>query len=170
MGRRFKKIKFDGKNVTLLWEEGDSYQNEYSLKCDELPAPGMVIAFDELRYEALLLCELPDEYLDRIDVRSVSLNYGGPEETMGATITARMQLFYSNAPLNLNTPNKPVEPYSAECEYDDEVLAKHLAVMDLTATSLAMENDIPVVVFALADPQNIVRAVMGEPVGTVVTK
>ena len=43
-------------------------------------------------------------------------------------------------------------------------------VMDLTATSLAMENDIPVVVFALADPQNIVRAVMGEPVGTVVTK
>lgn len=124
MGRRFKKIKFDGKNVTLLWEEGDYYQNEYSLKCDELPAPGMVKAFDELRYEALLLCELPDEYLDRIDVRSVSLNYGGPEETMGATITARMQLFYSNAPLNLNTPNKPVEPYSAECEYDDEVLAK----------------------------------------------
>ena len=52
----------------------------------------------------------------------------------------------------------------------DEVLAKHLAVMDLTATSLAMENDIPVVVFALADPQNIVRAVMGESVGTVVTK
>lgn len=52
----------------------------------------------------------------------------------------------------------------------DEVLAKHLAVMDLTATSLAMENDIPVVVFALADPQNIVRAVTGEPVGTVVTK
>ena len=42
--------------------------------------------------------------------------------------------------------------------------------MDLTATSLAMENDIPVVVFALADPQNIVRAVTGEPVGTVVTK
>ena len=50
------------------------------------------------------------------------------------------------------------------------MLAKHLAVMDLTATSLAMENDIPVGVFALADPQNIVRAVMGEPVGTVVTK
>ena len=55
-------------------------------------------------------------------------------------------------------------------ESNDEMLAKHLAVMDLTATSLAMENDIPVVVFALADPQNIVRAVMGEPVGTVVTK
>ena len=63
---------------------------------------------------------------------------------------------------------------SGAVKYDaityDEVLAKHLAVMDLTATSLAMENDIPVVVFALADPQNIVRAVMGEPVGTVVTK
>ena len=40
----------------------------------------------------------------------------------------------------------------------------------MTARCFAMENDIPVVVFALADPQNIVRAVMGESVGTVVTK
>lgn len=50
----------------------------------------------------------------------------------------------------------------------DEVLAKHLAVMDSTATSMAMDNNIPVIVFALKDPQNIVRAVMGEKVGTTV--
>ena len=48
----------------------------------------------------------------------------------------------------------------------DEVLAKRLAVMDLTATSLAMDNAIPVVVFALADPENIVRVVCGEQIGT----
>ena len=48
----------------------------------------------------------------------------------------------------------------------DEVLAKHLAVMDTTATSLSMDNHIPVLVFALADPQNIVRVVCGEDVGT----
>lgn len=48
----------------------------------------------------------------------------------------------------------------------DEVLAKHLAVMDTTATSLSMDNHIPVLVFALADPQNIVRVVCGEEVGT----
>ena len=50
----------------------------------------------------------------------------------------------------------------------DEVLAQHLMVMDITATSLAMENHIPVLVFALKDPQNIIRALCGENVGTIV--
>ena len=50
----------------------------------------------------------------------------------------------------------------------DEVLAKRLAVMDLTATSLAMANSIPVYVFALKDPKNILRAAAGENVGTLV--
>ena len=50
-----------------------------------------------------------------------------------------------------------------------EVLEKHLNVMDMTATSLAMDNKIPAVVFPLADPENIVRAVFGENVGTTVT-
>ena len=54
-----------------------------------------------------------------------------------------------------------------EIEYDT-VLAKHLEVMDFTATSLARECQIPVMLFALKDPQNIVRAVMGEEVGTIV--
>ena len=52
----------------------------------------------------------------------------------------------------------------------DEVLAQHLAVMDTTATSLSMDNSIPVIVFKLKDPENIVRAVLGEKIGTVVTK
>ena len=50
----------------------------------------------------------------------------------------------------------------------DEVLARHLAVMDTTATSLAMDNDIPVIVFALAQPENIGRVLCGEAVGTLV--
>ena len=50
----------------------------------------------------------------------------------------------------------------------DEVLARHLAVMDTTATALAMENDIPAAVFALADPENILRVLNGEAVGTLV--
>ena len=57
-------------------------------------------------------------------------------------------------------------------KYDEitysEVLAQHLAVMDTTATSLAMDNDIPVLVFALKDPQNIIRALKGEKIGTIV--
>ena len=50
----------------------------------------------------------------------------------------------------------------------DDVLAQHLMVMDTTATSLSMDNHIPVLVFALKDPKNIVRALCGENVGTVV--
>jgi len=47
-----------------------------------------------------------------------------------------------------------------------EVLRQHLQVMDSTATSLSMDNEIPIMVFALSDPQNIVRVVLGEAVGT----
>ncbi len=50
-----------------------------------------------------------------------------------------------------------------------EVLDQHLAVMDSTATALAMENKISAAVFALKDPENIYRVVMGEKVGTTVT-
>ena len=50
----------------------------------------------------------------------------------------------------------------------DDVLAQHLAVMDTTATSLSMDNHIPVLVFALKDPKNIVRALCGEKIGTIV--
>ena len=50
----------------------------------------------------------------------------------------------------------------------DEVLKRHLAVMDTTATALAMENNIPAAVFALAQPGNILRVLNGENVGTIV--
>ena len=50
----------------------------------------------------------------------------------------------------------------------DEVLAKHLGVMDTTATSLSMDNHMPIIVFALKDPENIYRVAMGERIGTVV--
>ena len=50
----------------------------------------------------------------------------------------------------------------------DEILARHLMVMDSTATSLSMDNHIPIVLFALKDPENILRVIMGEKVGTIV--
>jgi len=47
-----------------------------------------------------------------------------------------------------------------------DMLAQRLTVMDSTATSLSMDNDIPVILFALHDPENIVRVVSGEKIGT----
>ncbi len=49
-----------------------------------------------------------------------------------------------------------------------EVLAGRLGVMDSTATSLCMDNNIPIQVFGLDDPENIYKAVMGEKIGTLV--
>jgi len=49
-----------------------------------------------------------------------------------------------------------------------EVLRRGLGVMDTTATALSMDNDIPVLVFALADPANIKRVLMGEDIGSYV--
>ena len=49
-----------------------------------------------------------------------------------------------------------------------EVLQKGLRVMDATAISLAMENQLPIVVFNLKAPGNIGRLLRGEPVGTTI--
>ena len=65
-------------------------------------------------------------------------------------------------------PNKDPAAVKYDAITYDEVLAKHLAVMDSTATSLSMDNHIPVLVFALKDPNNIIRALKGEKIGTIV--
>ena len=63
--------------------------------------------------------------------------------------------------------------YSADPKYDQisykDVLDQDLKVMDSTATALCKDNNIPLLVFAISDPENIVRAVKGEVVGTVVS-
>ena len=48
------------------------------------------------------------------------------------------------------------------------MLAKHLSVMDSTATSLSMDNKIPVILFALENPENILKVILGEKIGTIV--
>lgn len=49
-----------------------------------------------------------------------------------------------------------------------EVLARDLHVMDATATSLCMDNDMPMIVFDLTKPGNIKRALKGEAIGTTI--
>lgn len=51
-----------------------------------------------------------------------------------------------------------------------QVINDHLNVMDMTAFSMCSDNDIPVVVFSLDNPYNIVRVAKGEDVGTKVSK
>ncbi len=49
-----------------------------------------------------------------------------------------------------------------------DILSKNLGVMDSTAASLCRDNNMPILVFGLNDPENIVRAVKGEKIGTLV--
>ena len=57
-------------------------------------------------------------------------------------------------------------------KYDEitylDILNKDLKVMDSTATSLCRDNKIPLVVFGIDDPENIVRIIRGEKIGTLV--
>ena len=57
-------------------------------------------------------------------------------------------------------------------KYDEitylDILNQNLKVMDSTATSLCKDNNIPILVFAISEPENIVKAVKGEKIGTIV--
>lgn len=50
----------------------------------------------------------------------------------------------------------------------NDILAKSLGVMDSTAASMCRDNKMPILVFGLNDPENMVRAVCGENIGTLV--
>lgn len=57
-------------------------------------------------------------------------------------------------------------------KYDEitylDILNQDLKVMDSTATSLCKDNNIPLLVFAISEPENIVKAIKGEKIGTIV--
>jgi uridylate kinase len=50
-----------------------------------------------------------------------------------------------------------------------EALTRQLKVMDATAFSLCSENSMPIIVFSMDEPDNVRKALIGEPIGTVVT-
>lgn len=51
-----------------------------------------------------------------------------------------------------------------------DILNKDLGVMDSTAASLCKDNDIPIIVFGLDNPENIIKVISGENIGTIITK
>ena len=65
-------------------------------------------------------------------------------------------------------PNKDPNAVRYTCVTYDEVLAKHLKATDSTAMTLAMDNNMTLVCFGLAEENSIVRVVRGEEIGTTV--
>jgi uridylate kinase len=66
-------------------------------------------------------------------------------------------------------PNKYSDAVKFDTISHDELLERHLAVMDTAAAAICRENNIPILVFNLNDTENINRAVCGENAGTVVS-
>ena len=69
-------------------------------------------------------------------------------------------------------PNRTLYGYGYDAYLytgNQEFLEKELGVMDATSAALCRDNNMPVLVFSLDDPDNIVRAIKGENIGTVVT-
>ncbi|MBX2995472.1 MAG: UMP kinase [Bdellovibrionaceae bacterium] len=83
----------------------------------------------------------------------------GAEVLMKAT---KVDKIYDKDPVK-HTDAKPFDKISYI-----EVLNRGLQVMDLTAVSLCMDNKLPILSFSMTDKGNVLRAVMGESIGTVV--
>ena len=75
---------------------------------------------------------------------------------------------YVKDPRDENGDIDPTVPRYKVVSYD-ECLAKNLHANDVSASALAKEQKIDMYVFALSDPENIIRAVNGEEIGTLVT-
>lgn len=93
--------------------------------------------------------------------------------------TAALRAAEIEAEVILMAKNKVDGVYSADPfkdataeKYDEltylDVLNKNLGVMDSTASSLCMDNNIPLIVFSITESGNIKRVVMGEKIGTIV--
>ncbi len=67
-------------------------------------------------------------------------------------------------------PNKFADAVKYDTLSFSQVLSGGLAVMDSTAAAMCKDNSIPIYVFNLNNPENIVKAIMGENIGTLVTE
>lgn len=118
---RIKKVKITKySQIHMIYTQGKHNQDEYSFTCSEKARPEFYEAMGSLAEHVIDMCELPEDYLERITVRGVSYSYGGENETMGAVISASMKLKESYQPLNLTTPHKASAMYNPETP-DDEM-------------------------------------------------
>ena len=70
--------------------------------------------------------------------------------------------------------DKDPHKYADAVKYDTltftRVLEEQLAVMDSTAATMCRDNHLPILVFDISDPDNIIKAVQGDAIGTLVTE
>jgi uridylate kinase len=87
-----------------------------------------------------------------------------------AEIEAEVILMAKNKVDGVYTADPTIDPEAVKFEHLTylEMINKGLGVMDSTASSLCMDNHIPLVVFSITEEGNIKKAVMGDKIGTIV--
>ena len=87
-----------------------------------------------------------------------------------AEISADAMLMAKNVDyIYTDDPRKNPDAKRLECVRASEVLAMNLKAIDATATAFCLSTGMPIHVFGLKDPEDIIKAVRGESVGTVIT-
>lgn len=134
---------------------------------------------------AIEMSEVAEPYIRRRAIRHlekgrVVIFAGGTGNPYFSTdTTAALRAAEIDADVILMAKNGVDGVYSADPNIDktaekyeelthSDIIEKHLQVMDSTASSLSMDNEIPLVVFDLNTPGNIRRVMLGEEIGTVV--
>ena len=87
----------------------------------------------------------------------------------GAEVGAEIVLLAKNVD-GVYTADPKKDPTATKIPSIDyiDILKNELKVLDFTATSFSMENKIPILLFGLDDPNNIIKAICGEKIGTIV--
>ena len=136
---------------------------------------------------SIVMTQVAEPYIRRKAVRHlekarvVIFAAGTGNPYFSTDTTAALRAAEINADAILMAKNNVDGVYSADPKLDSEavkydtltyldVIQQGLQVMDSTASTLCMDNDIKLVVFNLSEPGNIKRAVMGEKIGTVVRR
>ena len=136
---------------------------------------------------AIEMCQVAEPYIRRKAVRHlekgriVIFAAGTGSPYFSTDTTAALRASEINADVILMAKNGVDGVYSADPRQDEnavkydnlthlDIINKGLNVMDTTASSLSMDNDIPLVVFNMNKHGNIKKVVVGENIGTTVTK
>ena len=132
---------------------------------------------------AIEMRQIAEPYIRRKAVRHlekgrvVIFSGGSGNPFFSTDTTAALRAAEINAEIILLAKNGVDGVYSDDpnknpdsLKYDElnyiDVLNKGLKIMDSTATSLCMDNKIPIIVFGIDEPSNIVKVVLGEKIGT----
>lgn len=136
---------------------------------------------------SIVMTQVAEPYIRRKAVRHlekkrvVIFAAGTGNPFFSTDTTAALRAAEIDAEVILMAKNNVDGVYSADPKLDEnavkfetltylDVIQKGLQVMDSTASTLCMDNDIPLIVFSIMEKGNIKRAVLGEKIGTVVRR